>query len=56
MEDIKVYKTNGLVLQVNPNYDPTKLNLDEWESFLDKLCGDRECQKESIRWKPALKF
>jgi len=49
MEDIKVYKTNDLVLQVNPNYDPTKLNLDEWERFLDKLCGDREYQKESIR-------
>jgi type III restriction enzyme len=49
MEDIKVYKTKDLVLQVNPNYDPAKLNLDEWECFLDKLCGDREYQKESIR-------
>jgi len=49
MEDIKIYKTRDLVLQVNPNYDPTRLNLDEWESFLDKLCGDREYQKEAIR-------
>jgi hypothetical protein len=33
MEDIKIYKTKDLVLQVNPNYDPAKLNLDEWECF-----------------------
>jgi len=49
MEEIKVYKTKDLVLKVNPVYDPTKLNLDEWESFLDILCGDREYQKEAIR-------
>ena len=49
MEDIKIYKTKDLILKVNPNYDPTKLNLDEWESFLDVLCGDREYQKEAIR-------
>ena len=49
MEDIKIYKTKDLVLQVNPNYDPAKLNLDRWECFLDRLCGDREYQKESIR-------
>ena len=49
MEEIKVYKTKDLVLKVNPVYDPIKLNLDEWESFLDILCGDREYQKEAIR-------
>jgi len=49
MEEIKVYKTKDLVLKVNPVYDPTKLNLDEWEGFLDVLCGDREYQKEAIR-------
>ena len=49
MEEIKVYKTKDLVLKVNPVYDPTKLNLDEWESFLYILCGDREYQKEAIR-------
>ncbi len=49
MEEIKVYKTQDLVLKVNPVYDPIKLNLDEWESFLDVLSGDREYQKEAIR-------
>jgi len=49
MEEIRIYKTKDLVLDVNPNYDPMKLNLDGWESFLDKLCGDREYQKEAIR-------
>jgi type III restriction enzyme len=49
MDDIKIYNTKDLVLKVNPNYDPSKLGLDAWESFLDKLCGDREFQKEAIR-------
>lgn len=49
MEEIKVYKTKDLVLKVNLIYDPSKLNLDEWEVFLDALCGDREYQKEAIR-------
>lgn len=49
MEDIKYYNTKDLVLKVNPVFDPTKLKLTEWESFLDKLCGDREFQKEAIR-------
>jgi len=49
MEEIKVYKTKDLVLKVNPVYDPAKLDLDEWEGFLDILCGDREYQKEAIK-------
>ena len=49
MEDIKIYNTKDLVLRVNVNYDPSRLSLDSWESFLDKLCGDREFQKEAIR-------
>ena len=48
-EGIKIYKTQDLVLQVKQNYDPTKLNLKKWVSFLDVLCGDREYQKEAIR-------
>ena len=49
MEDIKIYKQNDLVLKVDKNYDPIKLDLDLWESFLDKLCWDREYQKEAIK-------
>lgn len=48
-EGIKIYKTRDLVLQVKQSYDPAKLNLKKWVSFLDVLCGDREFQKEAIR-------
>lgn len=48
-EGIKIYKTQDLVLQVKQNYDPAKLNLKKWVSFLDVLCGDREYQKEAIK-------
>ncbi len=49
MADIKIYKTQDLVLKVKDNYDPTKLNLKPWVNFIDVLCGDREYQKEAIR-------
>ncbi len=49
MHDIKIYKQKDLVLKVNQNYNPTKLDLDSWDLFLDKLCGDREYQKEAIK-------
>ena len=49
MQDIKIYKQKDLVLKVNQNYDPTKLDLDAWDSFLDKLCIDRAYQKEAIK-------
>ncbi len=49
MQDIKIYKQKDLVLKVNQNYDPIKLDLDSWDIFLDKLCGDREYQKEAIK-------
>ena len=49
MQDIKVFKQKDLVLEVNQSYDPTKLDLDSWDIFLDKLCGDRGYQKEAIK-------
>jgi len=49
MQDIKTYKQKDLVLKVNQNYDPTKLDLSAWDSFLDALCVDREYQKEAIK-------
>lgn len=49
MADIKIYKTNDLVLQVKENFDPAKLKLKKWVDFIDVLCGDREYQKEAIR-------
>ncbi len=49
MSDIKIYKTQDLVLRVKQNYNPAKLNLRKWVDFIDVLCGDREFQKEAIR-------
>ncbi len=49
MPDIKIYKTQDLVLQIKQNYNPAKLNLQKWVDFIDVLCGDREYQKEAIR-------
>ncbi len=49
MQDTKVFNTVDLLLSVNKNYDPTKLNLSDWSRFLDVLCTDREYQKEAIR-------
>lgn len=49
MQDIKVFNTADLVLNVTQNYDPTKLDLSEWTRFLDILCTDREYQKEAIK-------
>ena len=49
MQDIKIYKQKDLLLKVNQYYDSSKLDLDSWDMFLDKLCGDREYQKEAIK-------
>lgn len=48
MADIKIYKTQDLVLQVRKGFDPAKLDLRQWVDFIDVLCGDREYQKEAI--------
>ncbi len=49
MQDIKIYKQKDLVLKINQNYDPAKLDLGEWDSFLNKLCPDRTYQVEAIK-------
>ncbi|MDD4931299.1 MAG: DEAD/DEAH box helicase family protein [Candidatus Colwellbacteria bacterium] len=49
MADIKIYKTQDLVLGVKEKFDPAKLKLKQWVDFIDVLCGDREYQKEAIR-------
>lgn len=48
MEELKSYNNKDLVLEINEVYDPSKLNLNEWDEFLDVLCGDRDYQKEAI--------
>ncbi|MFW3405567.1 DEAD/DEAH box helicase [Aliarcobacter butzleri] len=49
MEDIKYFKQKDLLLKVNHVCDPSILDLDEWELFLDKLCLNRAYQKEAIK-------
>lgn len=49
MTDIKIYKTQDLVLQIKENFNSEKLNFAQWVDFIDVLCGDREYQKEAIR-------
>ena len=34
MPDIKIFKQKDLLLKVNKNYDPIKLDLDSWDFFL----------------------
>ncbi len=46
----KTFKTNELVLKIKKNsFDSTRYPLDEWERFIDILCGDRDYQKEAIK-------
>ena len=45
MEGIIRHNASDLVLKVRDSYDPSKLNLNEWEDYLDILCGNREYQK-----------
>ncbi len=54
MEGIIKTDIKNLVLKVSSNYNHVALNLEEWQDFLDILCGDREYQKEAI--KTALVF
>ncbi len=49
VQDIKKYKASDLVLNVNKNFDPQKLNLRKWDYFLEVLCRDREYQKKAIQ-------
>ncbi|MEH7302258.1 DEAD/DEAH box helicase [Neobacillus drentensis] len=49
IQEIKTYKTTDLVLKINNNYDPSKLNISSWNRYLDILCGDRHYQKEAIK-------
>ncbi len=49
MQEIKTFNTQDLVLAVNRNYDPIKLNLSAWDRFLNILCQDRDYQKQSIQ-------
>lgn len=49
MEGIRKIDLKNLVLKVDENYDHSIIDLDDWQDYLDCLCGDREYQKEAIK-------
>lgn len=49
MEGIFKIDIKNLVLKIDGNFNQSKLPLDEWQDFLDVLCGDRDYQKEAIK-------
>ena len=49
MESKVVFNQRDLILKVNKNYDKSILNLDNWENYLDVLCGNRSYQKDAIK-------
>ena len=48
VQELKLYKTADLVLQVSQNFNPSLLDLTPWERYFSVLCGDRQYQKEAI--------
>ncbi len=49
MEGVIRSNASDLTLKVRSSYDLKKLNLSEWEDYLDILCGNRDYQKEAIK-------
>jgi len=49
MRDQHTFLNQDLVLQVSPSVDPAHFDINQYEPFLDTLCGAREYQKEGIR-------
>lgn len=48
MVDVKTFRQSELVLKVNRVYNTNLLDLSVWRPFIDRLCGDRNYQKEAI--------
>lgn len=49
MEFLKRKNIDNLTLKVDNNFDPSNLNLDDWEDYLNCLCQGRFFQKEAIK-------
>ena len=49
MEGIRKIDLKNLVLKVDKNYDHSIIDLNDWQDYLDCLCGDRDYQKEAIK-------
>lgn len=49
MEGIQRIDVNNLTLKINRFYDPSKLDLDSWDDYLNCLCQGRLYQKDAIK-------
>ena len=49
MQEVKTFRQSELVLKVSNIYDTTKLDINAWMPFLNRLCGDRPYQREAIQ-------
>lgn len=49
MQDNRIFKTEDLLLKVNKSYDHSVLKLDEWDEYIDYLCGNRYFQVDAIK-------
>lgn len=49
MEGIIKIEESNMVLKVKEDYNPSVLNIAEWDTYLDCLCGPRDYQKEAIK-------
>jgi type III restriction enzyme len=45
---MQVFDIQQLVLSVSPSFEPTKLRLNDWQAFINVLCGSRRYQQEAI--------
>ncbi len=43
------FAVSDLVLDVRPSVDPNVFDLDDYEPFIEVLCGAREFQSEALR-------
>lgn len=49
MTDQQRFRNEDLVLKVSLSIDPSHFDMNQYEPFIDSLCGTREYQKEAIR-------
>ncbi len=49
MDGIRRIDLKNMVLRVDSNYDHSIIDLNDWQDYLDCLCGDRIYQKEAIK-------
>lgn len=49
MQDNHIFKTEDLLLKVNNSYNHGILKLDDWDEYIDYLCGNRYFQVDSIK-------